>query len=156
MRMRETFTLTLDQVDLAKRTVFLTKTKNGDNRQVPLSSVAIAAIKKYMGQVESGERDMLGFTFESGRLFPWWDGDESRAQLNKITAKLSAQFARIFEASGCPDLHYHDLRHEATSRLYEKTTLSDVQISKITGHKSINMLRRYSNIRGSDLADRLW
>ena len=63
---------------------------------------------------------------------------ESRAALNLI------------------DLHFHDLRHEATCRLYERTTLSDVLIAKITGHRDLRMLKRYASMRGSDLAVRLW
>jgi integrase len=52
-------------------------------------------------------------------------------------------------------LRFHDLRHEATSRLYERTTLTDLQIAKITGHKTISMLARYANLRGSELALKL-
>jgi integrase len=58
--------------------------------------------------------------------------------------------------AGAADLRFHDLRHEATCRLYEKTKLSDVQIARITGHKDIRMLRRYASLRGSDLAAHLW
>lgn len=142
MRMREMFTLSPDQVDLAKKTIFLDKTKNGDKRQVPLSSVALALLAPYAGA--------------DGLIFPWWDGDTSKASLHKTTALLSAQFARIFNAAGCPDLRFHDLRHEATSRLFERTKLSDIQIAKITGHKSTRVLMRYANLRGSDLAEQLW
>ena len=39
MRMREIYTLTRDQASLPKATIFLEKTKNGDKRQVPISSV---------------------------------------------------------------------------------------------------------------------
>ncbi|WP_211704157.1 tyrosine-type recombinase/integrase [Paraburkholderia aspalathi] len=73
-----------------------------------------------------------------------------------ISARLSGQFGRIFDAAGCGDFKFHDLRHEATSRLYERTSLSDVQIAKITGHSDTKVLMRYSNLRGSDLAVRLW
>ncbi len=141
MRMREMYTLTGDQVDISQRTIFLDKTKNGDKRQVPLSSIAT----KLLSGVQGG-----------GLIFPWWDGNVSEATLRATTAKLSAQFARVFEAAGCADFHFHDIRHEATSRLYEKTNLSDLQIGKITGHKDIRMLARYANLRGSDLATRLW
>lgn len=142
MRMRETFTLTVDQIDLAKKTIFLDKTKNGDKRQVPLSSVALEKLGGYLLVVE-GER-----------LFPWWDGRPEK--LKDVTAGLSQQFARVFDAAGCPDLRFHDLRHEATSRLFERTNLSDLQIAKITGHKDPRMLARYANLRGSDLAEMLW
>lgn len=41
MRMREIFTLTVDQIDVARKTIFLDKTKNGSKRQVPMSSVVV-------------------------------------------------------------------------------------------------------------------
>jgi len=150
MRMREMYTLTLDQVDLAKRTAFLDKTKNGDKRQVPLSSVAMATLTAYLElRVAAGAK---------GRdvLFPWWDGDINPKKLHKTTDYLSKLYVGIFEAAGCENLTFHDLRHEATSRLFEKTTLSETQIMKITGHKSHRMMMRYANLRGSDLAARLW
>jgi integrase len=46
MRLREMYTLTVQQVDLSKKTVFLDKTKNGDKRQVPMSSVALTAMSE--------------------------------------------------------------------------------------------------------------
>jgi len=72
------------------------------------------------------------------------------------TSRLSQQFARGFDAAGCADLRFHDLRHEATSRFFEKTWLPDIQISRIAGHKELHVLRRYANLRGSDLAGQLW
>jgi serine/threonine protein kinase len=52
MRMREMYTLSKDQISLAQRTIFLHKTKNGDKRQVPLTSVAIKVI---LGDQPDGE-----------------------------------------------------------------------------------------------------
>lgn len=110
---------------------------------------------------------MCGFSFDGGRLFPWIDEIEAamraknmpllkRKVLERVTVRLSGQFGRFFDAAGCPDLVFHDLRHEATSRLYERTTLSDIQIAKITGHSDPKVLMWYANLRGSDLAERLW
>lgn len=142
MRMREMYTLSGDQVDLKKRTIFLDKTKNGDKRQVPLSGPALDLLR--------------GFKVPKGKalLFPWWDGD--LGTLKKVTSKLSKQFGRVFEAAKCDDLRFHDLRHEFTCRLFERTQLSDLQIAKITGHKDLRMLKRYANLRASDLAGQLW
>lgn len=145
MRMREMYTLDMSQVDLAKRTIFLKKTKNGSTRQVPLSNPALALLKQY---IKENKPDLY--------LFPWFSGNYSESNLKKTTAKLSGQWSRIFEHAGCEDLTFHDLRHEATSRIYERTTLSDMEISKITGHKTLRMLQRYANLRGSDLAGKLW
>lgn len=155
MRLREMYTLTLDQVNLKERTVFLEKTKNGDRRQVPLSSVAVAALQQYLKVREIPE----GLPKE--QLFPWWDGRSTKESLGKTTRELGKLFTNvrssgIFKTAGCNDLHFHDLRHEATSRLYEKTSLSDLEISKITGHRELRMLARYANLRGSNLASKLW
>lgn len=154
MRMREMYTLELSQVDFDGRTIFLEKTKNGNKRQVPMSSVAIRVLKDYLQQVEQGEHRMAGWAHTAGRLFPWWDGREE--SLKKTTSKLSRQFSRIFASAKCEDLHFHDLRHEATCRLYERTKFSDVQIAKITGHTDVNMLKRYANLRASDMAEGMW
>lgn len=156
MRMRETYTVRVSAIDLAQRTIFLPKTKNGKVRQVPLSSVALASIERYVEHVRDGTRGMKGFSLKDDRLFPWWDGRLDVAYLRATTTSLSQQYARIFEAAGCPDLNYHDLRHEATSRFFERTQLSEFEIMKITGHSSIKMLSRYANLRGSSLAAKLW
>lgn len=144
MRMREMFTLTVDQVDIEQRTIFLEKTKNGDKRQVPLSSVALSTLWRAIVNLDGADC----------KLFPWWDGRQE--SLHSVTALLSQQFSRIFKAAGCDDLRFHDLRHEATSRLFERTKLSDIEIAKITGHKTTACLMRYSNLRGSALAVKLW
>ncbi|POS05297.1 site-specific integrase [Burkholderia gladioli] len=167
MRLREMFTLSPAQVDVGRRTVMLDRTKNGSKRPVPLTTVALAAYERYVAAVASGDPGMRGFTFDSGYLFPWLPEAEQamRAELkpalmpkvrDRVTARLSQQFGRIFEAAKCDDLVFHDLRHEATSRFYERTTLTDIQIAKITGHSDPKVLMRYANLRGSDLAARLW
>ena len=48
-------------------------------------------------------------------------------------------------------LRWHDLRHEAASRFFEKG-LHPMQVAAITGHKSLNMLRRYTHLKAEDLA----
>lgn len=152
MRLREMYTLTREQIDLNRRTIFLEKTKNGDKRQVPITSVAGDAIQRYLDALDKNEVPIN--PYDSSLIFPWWDGNE--VSLRMTTSLLSKRFKKIFEMAGCKGLRFHDLRHEATSRLYERTNLSDLEISKITGHKSMSMLRRYANLRGSDLASRLW
>ena len=146
MRMREMFTLRWSQVDLAQKTVFLDKTKNGDKRQVPLSSVALAELRAF----QPSDIDPANL------VFPFLQGEESAKKLNDTTDFLSRLFVDIFELAGAKGLLFHDLRHEATSRLFERTTLSETSIMRITGHRSQRMLMRYANLRGSDLAGALW
>lgn len=113
MRMREMYTLTWDQIDLHKRTVFLHKTKNGDKRQVPISSVALDMLKS-MGNHPG---DIL--------LFPYFHDRDPR----KTTLRVGYHWSRVVKKASCHDLHFHDLRHEATCRIYERTQLTDLQIS---------------------------
>ena len=139
MRMREMYTLDIDQIDFDRRTIFLDRTKNGSKRQVPMTTVALGLLQEYVGE-------------RSGLLFPWWQGKS----LEQTTAKLSMQFGRIFRAANCPDLKFHDLRHEAISRLYERTTLESAVIRKMVGHMSQRAHDRYMNLRAERFSDRLW
>jgi integrase len=52
------------------------------------------------------------------------------------------------------DLRFYDLRHEGTSRLFEKG-LNLMEVASITGHKTLEMLKRYPHLRASDLATKL-
>ena len=150
MRMRECYTLSISQVSVRKRTIHLERTKNGDSRQVPLSSTAIALLRDYL------ETQAQAIQARDGRLFPFWNGDLDENALDTTTSEVSRLFRTVFAAAGVVDFHFHDLRHEATCRLYEKTTLSDVLIAKVTGHRNLRMLLRYASLRGSDLAGSLW
>lgn len=145
MRMSEMTGLEVHRIDLDARTVFLERTKSGRRRQVPLSSVAVRVLKAYLEEMP-----------ERAMLFPWLPVDASVRTIRREVARRSNRWARIFARAGCPDLRFHDLRHEATSRLFERTTLSDLEIAKITGHRDPRMLARYANLRASTLADRLW
>lgn len=156
MRLSEIFTLTVDQVDLNNATIFLDRSKNGNKRQVPLSSVAIEKLRRYLALVKNQEGGMKGFEFDRGQLLPFWDGVQSAASRKKYTDRLSQRFGRIFENAECKDLNFHDLRHEATSRFFERTQLSEFEIMKITGHSSTRMLKRYANLRASHLSKKLW
>lgn len=141
MRLREIYTLSVEQVDLRARTIFLDKTKNGDKRQVPLSSPALSLLTDYLDSVDR-------------YLFPsYYSGIED---CSKVTSKLSKKFQRIFKKAGVHDFRFHDIRHHATCQFFLKTNLSALEISLITGHKDPRMLKRYANLRGSELASKLW
>lgn len=142
MRLSEIFTLKAAHVDLGKRTIFLHSTKNGSKRQVPISSVLLKKLEAH---------DLTG-----DWVFPdWWQGGELK-QRELVGHRLTHRFARVFEKAGCPDFRFHDLRHEAISRFYERTNMTDLEIASISGHKGFRMLQRYANLRGSSLAVKLW
>jgi integrase len=99
MRMRECYTLYVDQISVPKKTIHLESTKNGDNRQVPLSSTALAMLTSYIA--------LMGKQIEKrdGRLFPFWPGDLSIYALDATTAELSTTFRTLFAKANVKGLH---------------------------------------------------
>ena len=57
---------------------------------------------------------------------------------------LRLAWERIRRRAGCPDLHFHDLRHEAISRFFEMG-LTTPEVASISGHRDIRMLMRYAH-----------
>ena len=78
----------------------------------------------------------------SGRLFPI-SSEALRGVWRRTTNKLAIE-----------DLRFHDLRHEATSRFFEKG-LNVMEVAAITGDKDLGMLQRYTHLRAEDLAKKL-
>lgn len=134
MRREELASLTWDQVDMERHTIFLPQTKNGESRTVPLSPTAIAIIKEaYTPDEAAGKEKVFGYT------------------VNSITGIMRDACAK----AGITDLRFHDLRHEAISRLFENTDLDVMEIRMITGHKTLQMLARYTHLRASRRVERL-
>lgn len=67
---------------------------------------------------------------------------------------MDQAFVRARQRAGAPDLRFHDLRHEATNRLFERTTLRESEIGFVTGHCDPRMLQRYYNKRAGDIVAR--
>ncbi|MHB8423183.1 MAG: tyrosine-type recombinase/integrase [Leptospirales bacterium] len=67
---------------------------------------------------------------------------------------ISQDFAKACQKTGISGLHFHDLRHESTSRLFEKG-FDTIKVRTITGHKTLQMLARYIHLRAEDLVERL-
>lgn len=142
MRQGEILTLTRDQVDLRRRIVRLTETKNGSARTVPLSYRAARVLRETIGHPVRPHDTELLFFGEPGR-----DGIRRPYTISKVWSEAvrRAQIA---------NLRFHDLRHEAVSRLVE-SGFSDQEVAAISGHKSMQMLRRYTHLRAEDLVARL-
>ena len=67
---------------------------------------------------------------------------------------LAANFTIACRRAGIKDLRFHDLRHEATTRFFEKG-FNPMEVATITGHKTLQMLKRYTHLRAEDLAKRM-
>ena len=143
MRSSEINTLRMGQVDLEKRIVLLTHTKNTTQRTVPLTRKATALFKEALANpVRPKKETDLVFFGEPGK-------DKIRRPYN-----FNKAWREIKSAVGMPELHFHDLRHEAVSRFVE-AGLSDQEVSAISGHKSMQMLKRYTHLRAEDLVSKL-
>lgn len=70
------------------------------------------------------------------------------------TEAVKRAFKRACQRANIDDFRFHDLRHEATSRLFEKD-LNLMQVAAITGHKTLQMLKRYTHLQAEDLAKML-
>ncbi|MES9995629.1 tyrosine-type recombinase/integrase [Desulfovibrio aminophilus] len=130
MRRTEIASLIWSDVDLKRRFVHLPQTKNGESRSVPLSPDAVAILAGL-------PRNISGIVF------------------GMSPEQITTSMVQARRAAGIKDFRFHDLRHEATSRFFENTDLDVMEIKAITGHKSMQMLARYSHLRACKLADRL-
>jgi integrase len=65
---------------------------------------------------------------------------------------VGGAFTRACHILGIQDLHFHDLRHEATSRLFERGYQIH-EVAQFTLHDSWNELKRYTNLRPESLRD---
>lgn len=129
MRQGELLRLRWDDLDPQRPVARLNDTKNGEQRDVPLSSAALSVLKALPRSMD-------------GRVIPAGIG------------RLNIQWRRALAASGIQNFRFHDLRHEATSRLFEKG-FNPMEVATVTGHKTLTMLKRYTHLRAEDLAKRL-
>jgi integrase len=121
--------LSLKWVNVYDDFVVLPDTKNGSRREVPLLPSAIELIGLVKG-------------IDKAQVMPL-----SSDSLKKI-------FARIVSSVGIENLTFHDTRHEATTRLAQLLDVKD--LSKVTGHKDINVLvNTYYNPTASELAAKM-
>jgi len=134
-------------LDFTNATAILRGTKNGENRVIPLSVRAIEVLRQLPpnidGRMFSVTEDQLrqAFTAAMQRARRKYERECALQDINAQTHYLS-------------DLRFHDLRHEATSRMFEKG-LNLMEVASVTGHKTLEMLRRYTHLRARDLARKL-
>jgi integrase len=142
MRSSEIATLQRSQVDVKRRVVRLIETKNTLPRTVPLTREATKLFREALANPLRPDDTELVFFGEPGR-----DDKRRPYNFNKVWLDIKARM-------GMKDLRFHDLRHEAVSRFVE-AGLSDQEVSAISGHKSMQMLKRYTHLRAEDLVSKL-
>jgi len=130
MRQGELLSLTWADVDLHKRVARLHDTKNSEPRDVPLSTRAVEILKALPRSLDA-----------SAPVFPLSQDEVIRL------------FRRACIDAGIDNLKFHDLRHEATSRICDKLPMHEAM--RVTGHKTPSMLMRYYHPKAEDLARKL-
>ncbi len=127
MRRGEILNVEWPHVDWEKRTLSIPLTKTDVPRTIPLSTSAIAILKN-----QRDKRRPFGITVQAFRLS--WE--------------------RLLRRTTIKDLHFHDLRHEAISRFFERG-LSVPEVALISGHRDYRMLARYTHLRAEDVAKKI-
>ncbi len=156
MRRGELLALQWENVDLKRQTAHLPDTKNGDARTVPLSTRAVAILESLPVHESGGDEEVqrTGAVFATTALAlrKGFTRAVERAQEQYLADCKKAKRKPV--AGFLVDVHFHDTRHEAASRLAEK--LSNVlELSAVTGHRDLRMLKRYYHPRAEDLAKKL-
>ncbi|MDX8353245.1 site-specific integrase [Cognatiyoonia sp. IB215182] len=133
MRLDEICRVEWADLDLDRRMLLIRdrkdpRNKTGNDQRIPLFAATgfdawtlVKAQAKEMGHAK-------------GRIFPYY------------SRSVGTAFRRACKDVGVKDLHFHDLRHEGTSRLFEAGFAIE-QVSLVTGHKDWKMLHRYTHIR---------
>ncbi|MEK9985911.1 MAG: site-specific integrase [Opitutae bacterium] len=120
MRRSELLKLTPKHVAVDNRLIRVEDPKNGVDRNIPLTRKALEIVAARLG-------DKTVFSMKPD--------------------SVTRSFQRACRVAGITDLRFHDLRHEAISRLFEEG-LSVVQVASISGHSDYRMLARYTHLRG--------
>ena len=128
MRLSEIIFLNWKMINIDNRFIRLSVTKNNESRIIPLSKKALLVINT--------------ISKDNQRLFP----------INPHA--ISVAFRKACKRVGIKSASFHTLRHEAISRLFEKG-LNPIEVSAISGHKSMQMLKRYAHIKTSHLLEKM-
>ena len=129
MRRGEIVGMLWSHIDLLKRTLCIPYTKTDIARTIPLSTNAVIILNKLPRRIDN-------------KVF------------NLKPDSITQAFDRACKRVDIRGLRFHDLRHEATSRLFE-IGLNVMEVASITGHRDLRMLNRYTHIKPELLAQKL-
>ncbi len=136
MRLEEICSLSWEDVDAKSKIVTVRNRKDPRKKEGNHQRVPLLALTGYDAWQVILEQRLL--TGGRGRVFPHHH------------KSAGTSFHRACKELGIKDLHFHDLRHEATSRLFE-AGLTIEKVALVTGHRDWKMLRRYTNLRPESL-----
>ena len=132
MRRSELLSLRWHLIDFDKLTAFLPDTKPGRSRHVPLSPRAYETLWELGAAPRPKDGRVIGTSAEG----------------------LKQAFERARARASMEHFNFHDFRHEGTSRLFERGW-GIMEVAHVTGHQDLQMLKRYTNLRATDLAKKM-
>ncbi|VVE87676.1 tyrosine-type recombinase/integrase [Pandoraea bronchicola] len=143
LRQGALFRLQWEWVDLEARMVRIPLEQRGaENKGVPavlpLSTRAVAALREIHPQTPDGQLQ----------------DNPAGTVLDTSANAIRCVWKRSLADLEIADLRWHDLRHEATSRLFERG-LATMEVAAITGHQTLIMLKRYTHLRVENLLEKL-
>ena len=128
----------LSYIFVPKENTKIADKKNAEDRKVPLRPEFFHFVK---------DRLMLLKKEDGGLVFGnnW-----------KSSSVLGNRFKVVCKNAKVENFKIHDLRHCAVSWYFINTSLTDIEISKISGHLELSTLKRYATLRHSDIGAKLW
>lgn len=142
MRRGEIANILLNDFMPEKGLLVIPQTKNGYERTIPLPKMAYLALHERLKQLCASNNYESISKAANLKLFD--------LQADSITQA----FSRACKKLGIKDLRWHDLRHEAISRLFE-AGLDMIEVALISGHRDMRMLQRYTHLRPEAVGDKL-
>lgn len=142
MRLSEITYLERKNLNLKNRTVVIYQTKNGETRTVPLNKEATRVFELALANPLRPKDCELMFFGNPGK-------DEERRPY-----VFNKAWGEILKKAKIKNFTFHDLRHCAVTKLV-KLDLTDQEVASISGHKSMQMLKRYTHLRAEDLVSKL-
>ncbi|SDC19974.1 Phage integrase family protein [Cupriavidus sp. YR651] len=143
LRKGSLFSLRWEWVDLPARMIrFPAEARRAANKGVPAVLPLSTRAHNVLAALRAEPLEESGAASEVARVLP--------TTPNAVMLVWTRTLARL----QIDDLRWHDLRHEAVSRLFEKG-FHPMQVASISGHRSMQMLARYTHLRPEDLLDRL-
>ena len=131
----EILNLNISHIDFTQPVLLIPSTKTDQPRTIPLSTESITVLRE---QLRASHSEYEG-------VIPLHEPPLFSYSPNGVTGG----FSKLCRKVGINDLRFHDIRHEATSRLVEKG-LNPVEVATITGHKDTKMLMRYTHLRAEN------
>ena len=136
MRQGEILNLQWQDVDFARSTLVVMKSKNGMRRTLPLNSVVYELLAAKQAKTGATE----------GRVFTTPLGNELKVRF------LVREFCKARDRARIPDFRFHDLRHTFATRLVQRG-VDLYKVQRLLGHKTQHMTQRYAHHSPESLRD---